>query len=412
MPLIVSQPTAPSNVFRAYQSLIFELNIPASAGLYAPIIHAILFINGVQYKKEIPFNYLRTNGIGWDYQFDASGLLQSFFVNESSFGALGDVNLNTVIAPDLYNTSYLQKCTWFVRFDVYEFVGTDGTSVNSYNATSNTNFAFNGKATQDSIADLNLFLTLPFRFFTNAPKRQPICLLDSAFLSYFDLGVYTKQHIKVVSFDANGVVINTGYIILTTDTNRVHRLAVGAANINATLAAGWLAGLPVVVNAVVAYYEITLVDDPAGANLTLSETIRYCLASDCDCDGYAIYFLNDYGVDDVINVNNFSISYQSTSEFFEKINTSFPRTYTRGNLTLKPIGQQTINLVVPIANNFEWIREMANSPYIRLQKRGTNEYIDVNIVGNSDNDLSNSRGQIREVEYKFQRSNKDFSQRN
>jgi len=147
--------------------------------------------------------------------------------------------------------------------------------------------------------------------------------------------------------------------------------------------------------------------------ISYSESRTFYLDNDC-CADYQIHFLNEFGADDYVYGYNQIVSAGTTEQQFEKVMTTFPRPNMRGITTLQKRGTKTIDLFVRVEmpEQLIWLKELIDSPNIFLLERGSNVPIAVTIANNSDSTLFDKPSNLREIKLSFERSGKDYSQRN
>lgn len=402
---IITQPTPAGDILSVYAPVRYELSAAGYFGSNPPVIRAFVYINGIVVNLYSQGHYSR-DGLGnYFFVFDIAETLRAFVNHTDTF--IFDGNANVMPAPNAANANFAKKCEFYVEFQIWESTGVNGVYEDSGTAfTSNTLYGLSIAANQYLAEDdIQLFgAVLPYRFLTNAPKRQVLSLGDKAYLSFFNRGL-TREGVRVQTFNAAGVLQATAYIDIGQAVNtayRVRRIAVGAADI---------ALVTSLTN--IHYYTICIVDNiTLPAPIVQSEIREYFIAN--DCTQYSLHFLNSLGADDVIRFKDYVILNTSEKEIYLANDSSYPVSSSRGLTVLNARGTKklVLNKFGVVNRLMPWFYELQNTSVAFAQKKGGSQYIAVVVANTSDAEAEGTDSSTRDIEVECSFAQIDYSHSN
>lgn len=401
---LITQPTPSGDVLSIYAPVSYELTATTIYG-NPPIIKAQLYINGSAYGSEYAQPHYKNISGTYYFIFDVSERLRSYVSNTDTFDLGGNTNVKP--AADAANAGFAKQCDFYVVFTVWESSGVNGI----YEATATTytsnnlyglSIAVNQYISETSIEFYGA--TLPFKFLTAAPARQSLMLGDKAYLSFFSRG-NTREGMRIRTYDASGVLLATAYYDIGQAlnlTNRVRRLAVGAADIALITP---LTG--------VFYYDICIVNDiTAGTPLAISELRQYYLTD--ECNKFSLHFLNAFGADDVIRFKEYQYLNSTEKELYLANIDAYPTASQRGLTVLNSRGTRKVILTrYGVVNRLlDWFYQLQNTSEAYLQKQGETAYIAIIVDKVSDSEAQGTEQSLRDVEIECTQANIEYSHSN
>lgn len=405
--MLVSQPPIAIPILRAYKPEIFTAMYPEPTGNVPPIAEVSVFINGTQIGESLRIAYTRfTQLAGIRYYFfdiNISERMREFFNNEAPFAGLNTASFTQFAGGILYIT--VRKWAQNANGLLVPTVTLD---------TSNTYYILNAQFNQVySQERFNAFYNTTFygttRLLTNKPYSESICLQDSAFISL--LGFYSGNAIEVRTYNSNNVqtgidYINTGFSI---SSNLVKRYGVGPANINAVTT--WVGAGLTIGNDV---HKYTVQTGHRIGGIFLRGCIAKTFFVGCGCEMFRLHYLNEYGADDTMTIDNYTHSLNVESETFERQLSIKPiSSANRGINNVQPVAQDEYSFVAAALNKSDltWVRELAITPNAFLQLPGSNKYIACYIVPSSVA-MFDSDSQRTNVKLTIKLSQKQYAQTN
>lgn len=401
---LIAQPTPAGDVLSIYAPVSYELTATTIYG-NPPLIKAQLYINGLAYGNEYAQPHYKAISGTYYFLFDVSERLRTYTNNTDTFDLGGNTNVKP--ADNVANAGFAKKCEFKVVFTVWESSGINGIyEVTATTYTSNSLFglsiAVNQYISESSIK--NYGATLPFKFLTAAPTRQALALGDKAYLSFFSRG-NTREGVRIRTYSTSGVLLATAYYDIgqaLNTTNRVRRIAVGAADVALITS---LAG--------VHYYEVCIVNDiTAGTPTPISELRRYYISD--ECNKYSLHFLNAFGADDVMRFKDYQFLDNTEKETYLANVNSYPSASNRGLTVLNSRGTRKVILTrYGVVNRLlSWFYELLNTSEAYLQKQGENTYIAIVVDKVSDSESIGTELSVRDVEVECTQANIEYSHSN
>jgi hypothetical protein len=356
MPLtIVTQPAPISDLLTPYAPVRYILTA-TTAFVNPPIVAATVFINGVQAGEQYTQAHYQNILGTYYFAFDIAERLRDRLNNTDTF--LSGANTNTAPAADAANVGFARQCAFYVDFELYEASGVDGIlEPSGVTDTSNPLYALNIAANSElPESTLNAIgSVLPFRFMTNAPKAKAIPLNANEYLSFWDLGA-PRRGVRFRSYDSLGAVVATAYLSISQGLNTVNR--VRRINVGTTAAAAVLGSLTGI-----SFYTVAVVNDTTALPpLAISEERTFHIDRS-PCKSLALHFLNVFGADDTLRLNQYSQQTATEKQNYAQNVDAYPTPTARGLTTLNSIQTKTYELRDTAVPNslLYWYEEAANA---------------------------------------------------
>ena len=260
---------------------------------------------------------------------------------------------------------------------------------------------------------LNQFYNTAFygttRLLTNRPYTENICLDASSFISL--LGFYSGNAIEVRTYDSSNVQTGIDYILtgFSISSDLVKRYAVGPANINAVTT--WL-GSGLIIDNTVHRYVVQTGHRIGGVFLRGCKPKTFFIG--CGCEQFRLHYLNEYGGDDTITIDNYAHSINIESDTFERQLSVKPiSSANRGINNVQPVAQDEYAFAIGAIEKSDliWIREIAITANAFLQNPNENKYISCYVIPGSVQ-MYNTDTQRTDVKFTVKLSQKQYAQTN
>jgi len=392
----------------------FEVDVTVSTGELPPKIKTTVYGykigtgTVIHTSNELQHEYNSLATLTYTFNVDVSGRLQAFFDNLNLFPAL---DTYTSGVSDAYGIDYKLEAT-SVRAtgadDTYQDVATVSssaiTSVNAYRDLSKTQ-------NMDSY-DANT--TNPHSFFTNKPDLSVVDYSTNEFLLVHDANSCYRVQVQFYTgvLDTTPVATREFFITGTTvgenNTGKIGIVGIGPVNIDAVGAAGRFvsgAAVPMESNGIKKYDIIVQDSGPTQVSLQRTYYVQACNPI------YRIHFVNQLGGIDSLLVSR----YKNETTRFDGTNYATPKTsantaHESGVQVLQKVGTQGIAFkMVVTQEEMEWLRQLALSPAVRLEKDGA--YISI-VVTKAEFTPDDDLGQTYTLDFEAEYSNRIEGLRN
>jgi len=392
----------------------FEVDVTVSTGELPPKIKTTVYGykigtgTVIHTSNELQHEYNSLATLTYTFNVDVSGRLQAFFDNLNLFPGL---DTYTSGVSDAYGIDYKLEAT-SVRAtgadDTYQDVATVSssaiTSVNAYRDLSKTQ-------NMDSY-DANT--TNPHSFFTNKPDLSVVDYSTNEFLLVHDANSCYRVQVQFYTgvLDTTPAATREFFITGTTvgenNTGKIGIVGIGPVNIDAVGAAGRFvsgAAVPMESNGIKKYDIIVQDSGPTQVSLQRTYYVQACNPI------YRIHFVNQLGGIDSLLVSR----YKNETTRFDGTNYATPKTSANtaqesGVQVLQKVGTQGIAFkMVVTQEEMEWLRQLALSPAVRLEKDGA--YISI-VVTKAEFTPDDDLGQTYTLDFEAEYSNRIEGLRN
>lgn len=426
--VIKSQPIAALGIVRAYEPMLYAVGI-TTLGTAPPALLAYVEIDGVAFGSPsviTPTEQLLPSG-EYLFYYDPKLIIQSYFDNEQSWGAINAQTNKVEPLPNKSNTGFSKECVFEVYFIAYEQIPPSTSLEATDAAIGNPLQAFNGRATSYSTQNTNPYFSYPAQWLHNYSRislntqRADAFVRNGGnnfFLSYYCQG-NKDEALRIRLYDFNSTLISTYFLDLnqTDDSiNRIRQLGVGVANINNAAPADWKGGAPtqpLITNAVY-YYEVDVVWTDAMLSILQIITRPFRFFVTDTCDQIQLFYCNEFGAMDVVlfKYNDCTFSYKNENQNYRNPILSFPTPALRGLTTTNSTGQTLFNLKGLFAQNrMNQLRELWHSPNIAILLPNSSSFIMVVKADDTEMVIKPARNGRVEFEINLIQSTVDNSQR-
>lgn len=238
-------------------------------------------------------------GLFYYFIFDFQQLIADSLAPNPSNGLTGTFGAGTLGVPyDAFAADC--SCTIYAEFEYYYRDGTTNKITNLGITDTSLDFYIEA-ATRQHLQSMDLSGYLPafnsgHSWLTDAPTTQEICENDNLYLSY--IANSAAQNIKVTSYDANDVVIDSGKFAATlSSTYQVRTIGAGMANLRTQV---YDTGSVDIDNVNLAYYTIQLV---GLFDTDYLQPMRFNKVECCE-RGQRLHFLNNYAAADAFRFDS------------------------------------------------------------------------------------------------------------
>ena len=392
----------------------FEVDVTVSTGELPPKIKTIIYgykvgTGTVIYtSKELQHEYNSLATLTYSFGVNAAGRVQDFFNNMNLFPTL---DTYTSGVSDAYSIDYKLEAT-SVRAtgsdDTYQDVATDTssaiTSVNAYRDLTQT----------QNMDDYDQNSSNPCKFLTNKPSSVVLDYSANEFLLVHDANSCYRVRVQFYTglLDTTPSATREFYITGTTigdnNTGKLGIIGVGPVNIDAVGSAGRFitgAAIPMQANGIVKYDVRVQDSGPSQVTETRTYYVQACNPT------YRIHFVNQLG-----GIDSYLVSrYRNELTSFSGTTYARPKTSTNtaqesGLQVLQKTGVQGIAFTQQVTQSeMEWLRQLALSPAVRLEKDGC--YIGL-FVTKADFTPDDNLGETYTFEFEAEHSNRIEGLRN
>ncbi len=368
MALLAAPTYNPANISNPVQFVFQVAN--ANPLLYA---NAQLFVNGAA-VSEIQLTPETAAPPVYTFIVDMNGAIADSLapqaqVKTSSFGTLNAVTYQN--SPD----SFADLALTVVYFEADPVTGKPSNIGVTDTVPFGTYEALNATVQRTESLSLDPYLIAPRQFYTNSPNPYNICSTENYFLSFAPLSV---TGIRVQTFDASGVLIDTGYKVKASQTTQ-EPFTIGAG-------VPQLSGLTYDSGAVnfgnpnVASYTITagiLILPSTFFNVTETKTFK--LVECCERTSLRVHFLNRLGLSDAFTFTASKIEQEENNSKRGRVPLSWDYTaspptniYDRGAFKLDIINKTVYQVESKIYSKAEgaFIAELFSSPETYIETAG------------------------------------------
>lgn len=386
---IIQQPTG-IGIKRAYEPMLYKVGV-ITAGTAEPVVLAILVVDGSPFGEPTQISPQEFTAGQYVFYYDPKILLQDYFNNEQSWGAINTQTNKINPAPNEANTGFSKSCIFTINFIALEQIPPNSYLAPTDNIVSNVLQAYNAKATSASVENTSDYFSLPAQWLhnysrLNANTQKADAFTDNGgnnfFLTYYTAG-NKDESLEIKLYDFNGVLISTNFLDLQqTDNsvNRFRRLGVGVANINNAAPADWKGAAPTqpLITDAVYYYTVRVVYTDNSLNITniITHPFRFYLIN--SCPQIQVFNCNEFGFDDVFlfKYRDCEIQYSNENQNYNNPILDFPSPAQRGTTTAIAAGQKTFILRGQFAQSrAKQLSELWASPNIAILLPNETEYI-------------------------------------
>jgi hypothetical protein len=386
---ILQAPTPASSALRAYEPMLYKLNI-ITAGTAPPAMLAALFINGQPFGQPAVFSHQEFDLLlEYIFYYDPKEAIKLYFQNEQSWGAINAQTSTTLPVADAANTGFYKKCFFEVQFFAYEQIPPSNSLEITDDVTSPELVAFNASALSSSKQDLTPFLQYPAEWFHNYTRVSNIQRAaaytrdggNNFFLTYYCAG-NKDESLEIKLYDFSGALISTHFLNLNQSNGsvqRLRRLGVGVANINNALSGAWRGTPPTqpLLTSSCFYYQVRVVETDALLNVVNPYTKFFRFYISDRCEQIQVFYCNEFGADEVIlfDYKDCEISYSNENTTYNNPILAFPTPALRGATTATASGTTLYRLSGIFApNRAEQLKQLWISPNIALLLPNETQY--------------------------------------
>ena len=359
-------------------------------------------------SNELQHEYNSLATLTYTFNVDVAGRLQAFFDNLNLFPTL---DTYTSGVSDAYGIDYKLEAT-SVRAtgadDTYQDVATVSssaiTSVNAYRDLSQT----------QNLDSYDANTTNPHSFFTSKPDGVVVDYSTNEFLLVHDANSCYRVQVQFYTgvLDTTPAATREFFITGTTvgenNTGKIGIVGIGPVNIDAVGAAGrFVSGVavPMEANGIKKYDIIVQDSGPTQVSVQRTYYVQACNPI------YRIHFVNQLGGIDSLLVSR----YKNETTRFDGTNYATAKTSSNtaqesGVQVLQKVGTQGIAFkMVVTQDEMEWLRQLALSPAVRLEKDGA--YISI-VVTKAEFTPDDDLGQTYTLDFEAEYSNRIEGLRN